>query len=370
MVIDADRVHDVLRRRGQPLPPRDRWSRARPLAMIVVGLRGYQLDRIRAWLDPWSDPLGDGLPHGPGPARARRRRAVRHGPRGRARSSVPNAFNDFIFAEVGQEFGLLGGGRRDRAVPAARVLWHPGRAARRPTRSARCSRPASRPGCASRRSSTSGSSSRCCRSRASRCRSSAPAARRSSSASRRSGSCCRSRARPSRRGHGTTMRLLIAGGGTGGHIYPALAVARSLRARPDAPELRWLGGHRGLEATLVPAAGIPLRRLAAALAADGRGATSTPSSTRSGSASRSRRRPRSSPRERPDGDLHDRRLRRDPGPAGRGRRSRIPVVLWEGNVIPGRAVRATARLADVARGLVRGHLRGARRRRAGRARAS
>ena len=57
------------------------------------------------------------------------------------------------------------------------------------------------------------------------------------------------------------MRLLIAGGGTGGHIYPALAVARSLRARPGAPELGWLGGHRGLERDIVPPAGIPLRRL-------------------------------------------------------------------------------------------------------------
>ncbi len=31
------------------------------MAMIVVGLRGYQMDRIRTWLDPWSDPLGDGF---------------------------------------------------------------------------------------------------------------------------------------------------------------------------------------------------------------------------------------------------------------------------------------------------------------------
>ena len=69
------------------------------------------------------------------------------------------------------------------------------------------------------------------------------------------------------------MRLLIAGGGTGGHIYPALAVARSLRERPDrpsAPELVWLGGHRGLEADLVRDAGIRVRRLGAALAPDGR----------------------------------------------------------------------------------------------------
>jgi UDP-N-acetylglucosamine--N-acetylmuramyl-(pentapeptide) pyrophosphoryl-undecaprenol N-acetylglucosamine transferase len=57
------------------------------------------------------------------------------------------------------------------------------------------------------------------------------------------------------------VRLLIVGGGTGGHIYPALAVARSLQARPDAPALRWVGGHRGLEAQVIPATGIPFRRL-------------------------------------------------------------------------------------------------------------
>ena len=80
------------------------------------------------------------------------------------------------------------------------------------------------------------------------------------------------------------MRLLIAGGGTGGHIYPALAVARSLRARPDAPELGWLGGHRGLEAELVPAAGHPAAAARAALAPNGRGRRPRSSSTRSGSA--------------------------------------------------------------------------------------
>ena len=153
------------------------------------------------------------------------------------------------------------------------------------------------------------------------------------------------------------MRLLIAAGGTGGHIYPALAVARSLRARPDAPELAWLGGHRGLEAGLVPAAGIPFRRLALR-------------SLRSVERQRPRR-PRPAPARcvraaggghaRPPTtrrDLHDRRLRRDPGRCWRRPRSGIPVVLWDGNVIPGRAVRATARLADVARGLVRGDVRG------------
>jgi UDP-N-acetylglucosamine--N-acetylmuramyl-(pentapeptide) pyrophosphoryl-undecaprenol N-acetylglucosamine transferase len=58
------------------------------------------------------------------------------------------------------------------------------------------------------------------------------------------------------------MRLLIAGGGTGGHIYPALAVADALRRRDAEAELAWVGGHRGLEASLVSRARIPLTRLA------------------------------------------------------------------------------------------------------------
>ena len=149
------------------------------------------------------------------------------------------------------------------------------------------------------------------------------------------------------------MRLLIAGGGTGGHIYPALAVARSLRARPapadgagpGAPELAWLGGHRGLERAIVPPAGIPLTRLLLrSLRSAGR-------------------------------DIH---LVLDPvrlvasipqafllllarRPAAifttggyvaiptllAASVLRIPSVLWEGNVVPGRSVRAVAGMASV-----------------------
>ncbi|MEO8273062.1 MAG: glycosyltransferase, partial [Chloroflexota bacterium] len=140
------------------------------------------------------------------------------------------------------------------------------------------------------------------------------------------------------------MRLLIAGGGTGGHIYPALAVANALRRRPAAPELDWVGGRRGLEDGIVPAAGFPLRRMLLR-------------SLRS-----------------VDRDVH---LVLDPvrlalsvpqalwwlirrRPAAifttggyvaipvliAARLLRIPTLLWEGNVIPGKSVRATARLAS------------------------
>ncbi len=53
------------------------------------------------------------------------------------------------------------------------------------------------------------------------------------------------------------LRVLIAGGGTGGHIVPALAIARELRDTHGA-EVRLVGTSRGLESRLVPEAGFPL----------------------------------------------------------------------------------------------------------------
>ena len=50
--------------------------------------------------------------------------------------------------------------------------------------------------------------------------------------------------------------FLMAGGGTGGHVIPALAVARELKRRGH--EVFFVGTERGVEARLVPAAGFPL----------------------------------------------------------------------------------------------------------------
>jgi UDP-N-acetylglucosamine--N-acetylmuramyl-(pentapeptide) pyrophosphoryl-undecaprenol N-acetylglucosamine transferase len=56
---------------------------------------------------------------------------------------------------------------------------------------------------------------------------------------------------------GGALRVLIAGGGTGGHVVPALAIARELRDAHGA-EVRFVGTSRGLETRLVPEAGFPL----------------------------------------------------------------------------------------------------------------
>jgi UDP-N-acetylglucosamine--N-acetylmuramyl-(pentapeptide) pyrophosphoryl-undecaprenol N-acetylglucosamine transferase len=53
------------------------------------------------------------------------------------------------------------------------------------------------------------------------------------------------------------MRVILAGGGTGGHVIPALAIARELQSRYSA-ECCFIGTQRGIETRLVPAAGFPL----------------------------------------------------------------------------------------------------------------
>lgn len=58
-------------------------------------------------------------------------------------------------------------------------------------------------------------------------------------------------------GIGNSVRVLIAGGGTGGHVIPAIAIARELRDTHGA-EVRLLGTDRGIETKLVPPAGFPL----------------------------------------------------------------------------------------------------------------
>ena len=140
------------------------------------------------------------------------------------------------------------------------------------------------------------------------------------------------------------MRLLIAGGGTGGHIYPALAVARSLGDRPNAPDLVWLGGQRGLEASLVRGARIPVRRLVVrslrsvdmsvhTVLDPLRLAASVPQAAAILA------------RERPAAIFTTGGYVAVPTLIAAAP-LRIPIVLWDGNVVPGRAVRLTARLVD------------------------
>jgi UDP-N-acetylglucosamine--N-acetylmuramyl-(pentapeptide) pyrophosphoryl-undecaprenol N-acetylglucosamine transferase len=140
------------------------------------------------------------------------------------------------------------------------------------------------------------------------------------------------------------MHLLIAGGGTGGHIYPALAVVDALRRRPNPPDVRWLGGHRGLEDRIVPGAGIALRRLALrSLRTVDRDVHLVMDPLRLGL---------SLPqalvilaRERPAAIFTTGGYVAIPVLLA-ARLLEIPTLLWEGNIVPGRSVRATAGLAS------------------------
>jgi cell division protein FtsW len=81
------------------------------MALVAVGLRAYQLVRIRTWLDPWSDPLGAGF-HTIQGLLALGLGGLLGAGLGESRLAgglfLPNASNDYIFAIIGEEFGLIG----------------------------------------------------------------------------------------------------------------------------------------------------------------------------------------------------------------------------------------------------------------------
>jgi len=60
------------------------------------------------------------------------------------------------------------------------------------------------------------------------------------------------------------VKLLIAGGGTGGHVFPAIAIAKEWLSRGAEREVVLVGTQRGIEMKLVPAAGLPLETIRAA----------------------------------------------------------------------------------------------------------
>jgi UDP-N-acetylglucosamine--N-acetylmuramyl-(pentapeptide) pyrophosphoryl-undecaprenol N-acetylglucosamine transferase len=58
------------------------------------------------------------------------------------------------------------------------------------------------------------------------------------------------------------MKILIAGGGTGGHVYPGIAVAEEVRRMRPSFDVVFVGGRRGIEAQAVPEAGFRIRFIA------------------------------------------------------------------------------------------------------------
>ncbi len=59
------------------------------------------------------------------------------------------------------------------------------------------------------------------------------------------------------------MRLILAGGGTGGHLFPALAVAEALKSMSPLSEVLFVGTKHGIESRLIPQIGFPIRFVSA-----------------------------------------------------------------------------------------------------------
>ena len=53
------------------------------------------------------------------------------------------------------------------------------------------------------------------------------------------------------------MRVIISAGGTGGHIYPALAIINKIKEKEYDSEILYIGTHNRMEKDIVPMNGIP-----------------------------------------------------------------------------------------------------------------
>ena len=60
------------------------------------------------------------------------------------------------------------------------------------------------------------------------------------------------------------LRIVFAGGGTGGHLFPGIAVAREIRSREPQAEIAFVGTKRGIESRVVPAQGFALETIRSA----------------------------------------------------------------------------------------------------------
>ena len=57
------------------------------------------------------------------------------------------------------------------------------------------------------------------------------------------------------------MRIVISAGGTGGHIYPALAIIDKIKEKEEASEFLYIGTHNRMEKDIVPKKGIPYKEI-------------------------------------------------------------------------------------------------------------
>ncbi|WP_332690042.1 undecaprenyldiphospho-muramoylpentapeptide beta-N-acetylglucosaminyltransferase [Halalkalibacter lacteus] len=57
------------------------------------------------------------------------------------------------------------------------------------------------------------------------------------------------------------MRVVVSGGGTGGHIYPALSLIKEIKKKHEGAEILYIGTSRGLEAEIVPRENIPFETI-------------------------------------------------------------------------------------------------------------